>query len=32
MEGDDQFIELPDEIKNMPHVDFDLPEHKGIFD
>lgn len=31
-EGDDYLPEVPDRVKNMPHVELDIPEHMGIFD
>ncbi|KAL9073917.1 MAG: hypothetical protein Q9157_004563 [Trypethelium eluteriae] len=31
-EGDDHWPEIPEYVKNQPHVDFELPEHMGIFD
>ncbi|KAI9656728.1 MAG: hypothetical protein M1821_003367 [Bathelium mastoideum] len=31
-EGDDQWPEVPEYVKNQPHVEFELPEHMGIFD
>ena len=31
-EGDDHWPEVPEYVKNQPHVEFELPEHMGIFD
>ncbi|KAI0859389.1 Cupredoxin [Xylaria cubensis] len=31
-EGDDHWPEVPDEVKEQPRVNFELPEHMGIFD
>lgn len=31
-EGDDHWPEFPREILDQPHVEFDLPEHMGLFD
>ena len=31
-EGDDHWPEIPEYVENQPHVDFELPEHMGIFD
>jgi hypothetical protein len=31
-EGDDQMPKVPKRVKDAPHVDFELPEHLGIFD
>ncbi|GME63988.1 hypothetical protein GTA08_BOTSDO05764 [Neofusicoccum parvum] len=31
-EGDDAWPEIPDVVRDQPHVNFDVPEHMGIFD
>lgn len=31
-EGDDHWPEIPREVLDQPHVEFDLPEHMGVFD
>ncbi|KJY00741.1 conidial pigment biosynthesis oxidase arb2 brown2 like protein [Zymoseptoria brevis] len=31
-EGDDYLPEVPERVKNMPHVELEIPEHMGIFD